>query len=161
VKRFLCKRLPRPCPNGGGGADLYDGVQYQWIFHHDPELIVYKGSSVVKRQQLAALNEQGLHELFSKYFPKVAGGRRLLGKNATAHSQRHLLRLAHDAGAHKDGNVRAPAEPRQATTRSDGPLEMLTSKTGRMMALLPLMLIALLAAALTRRRWHAQLEAVA
>ena len=164
MKRFLCKRLPRPCPNGGGGVDLYTGVEFKWIFHHDPELLVYQGSTMVKQQKLASLNEQGLHDLFSKYFPKVAGGRRLLGKNSTTHSQRHLLRLAHDANARQVGNDRAIAEPRQASgeaPHADGPLAMLHSKTGRALGLLPMLLVALLAAALTRRRWQKQLEAVA
>jgi len=78
VKRFVCKKLPRKsvvCP--GGGAELYGNVEYEWIFHHQPELKIFKNGQSFKTVLLAPLDEAALHRLWSEYFPRLGSGRRL------------------------------------------------------------------------------------
>mmetsp|Transcript_17442 Transcript_17442/g.55602 ORF Transcript_17442/g.55602 Transcript_17442/m.55602 type:complete len:93 (+) Transcript_17442:162-440(+) len=70
--------LPRPCAKNfkgrGPGAEMFSGVEYKWIFHHQPELQIFKngGSAPFKVVKLAPMDEAQLNELWSTYFPKAA-----------------------------------------------------------------------------------------
>ena len=84
MKRFVCTKLPRACIRSGAfaGAEAYSGVEYEWIFHHKPELKVFNNGILFNTFSLAVYDEAGLHKLWSTYFPKIQG--RLLKEEVSA-----------------------------------------------------------------------------
>ena len=127
MKRFLCKHLPHPCSGArsAGGADLYKNVEYKWIFHHQPELIVSKRGRHVTTVQLAPLDEEGLHKLWSTYFPHHVPREKRRLSNSTQKVRKQFRRFnstwfnhrhpANDATARTVGNDRALVEPREGS----------------------------------------------
>ena len=60
MKRFLKE---------AGGIDQYPDVAIQWIFHHEPELLVFDAAGTqIRKIDLASYNYQELHDLFKKTF---------------------------------------------------------------------------------------------
>ena len=64
MKKFLKEK---------GGVDQYPDVTIQWIFHHNPELLIFDESG--KQTEKVALDKydyNGLHELFKRHFRSKA-----------------------------------------------------------------------------------------